>query len=489
MAADLAGVRVGILGIGRSGVAAAKAARHAGGHPFVVDEKAGAPGSVLELRSLGIAAATDWTGSFSSGNADLVVTSPGVPKDNPRLQEALSAGIEVIGEIELAYRIAKAPIVALTGTNGKSTTTVMTYLCLESAGQRPILCGNIYGSGYEEMPLTEAAVAAEADQVLVAEVSSFQLDFTPTFRPVSAGITNIWEDHLNRYGGSMAAYAAVKHLIFAHQTAEDYAVVRAHDPVVRPPKGPIVLTFGSGGEHAQVETDQLIILGTRLAAKDLPFKEPHNYQNAAMAALLGYGYLRVRRDRDPGSEAARILHTAEAQAEATIAARRSVYSQRRPNQKPWVAPPELLAGLKQFRGLSHRMEVLGDKSGVKVINNSMCTNVDAILKSATAIREPKHLLIGGVNKGLDFRPLRNYLANRRDQAYLYGRDAAAINETLGGGWPVFAKLREAFDAAKAASKPGEVIMLSPGCASFDEFEDFRHRGNVFKELAMEWLKS
>jgi UDP-N-acetylmuramoylalanine--D-glutamate ligase len=360
---------------------------------------------------------------------------------------------------------------------------------LESAGQRPILCGNIYGSGYDDVPLTEAAVAAEPGQVLVAEISSFQLDWTPTFHPVSAGITNIWEDHLPRYGGSFAAYVAAKHLIFAHQGPEDFAVVRAHDPAVIPPQGPTVLTFGAGGEHAQIEMDQLTVLGVRLAAKDLPFHEPHNYQNAAMAALLGYGYLRSRRALHPDGAAAKLLDEAEARAEAAAAARRSVYSRRLPAEKPWIAPHALIAGLRHFRGLSHRMELVGEKNGVHVINNSMCTNVDAVLKSAIAIREPKHLLIGGVNKGLDFRPLRNYLANGRDFAYLYGRDAASIDEMLGGGRPVFATMEEAFLAACKAAKPGDTIMLSPGCASFDQFDDFRDRGDVYKKIAKEWLES
>lgn len=482
--------RVGILGLGRSGVSAAKAALHLGAKPFVVDQGLASSPSLRsnrsELQVLDVPVEEAWTGAFTRENADIVVTSPGVPRDNPTLLAAVESGVEVIGEIELAYRAARAPILAITGTNGKSTTTVMSYLCAKSAGLRPILCGNIYGSGYEELPLTEAAILAEEDQLLVAEISSFQLEWTHEFHPVSAGITNIWADHLNRYDGSLAEYAATKQRIFLAQTLEDFAVVRANDPMVKAPKGPTVLTFGANGEHALVEDDSLTVLGTKLTAKQLPFQEPHNMQNAAMASLLVYAAMRWRRGRDPHSVAAQVLDAAEQSAREARASRRTVYS-RREATEAWVMPSEVLAGLQEFRGLAHRMEPVGERDGIRIINNSMCTNVDAVIKSAMAIKEPKHLLIGGVNKGVDFKPLKNYLANRQSRAYLYGRDAESIAGMLGGEWPTFSKLEEAFAAAAQAARPGEVIMLSPGCASFDQFEDFRDRGNVFKEIAKEWL--
>lgn len=482
--------RVGILGLGRSGISAAKAALRLGAKPYVVDEKPASGAQLankVELQEMGVRVDDGWTGAFSRENADVVVTSPGVPRDNVKLTGAVERGLEVIGEIELAYRVAKAPILALTGTNGKSTTTVMSFLCAQSAGLDPILCGNIYGSGFEEVPLTEAALTAQPEQVLVAEISSFQLEWTRDFHPVSAGITNIWADHLNRYNGSLADYAATKQRIFLAQTSDDYAVVRAHDPLVKAPIGPHVMTFGSGGEHAQVEDDAITVLGYKMAGKKLPFQEPHYLQNAAMASLLVYGLCRWRRERDPNGHAAALLNQAEAEARAAKAARRTVYSRRETGVEPWVMPPAIMSGLLDFRGLAHRMEPVGEREGVRVINNSMCTNVDAIIKSAMAIREPKHLLIGGVNKGVDFKPLKNYLANRQSKAYLFGRDAASINQMLGAEWPTFETMQEAFAAATRAVKQGEAIMLSPGCASFDQFEDFRDRGDVFKQIAKEWL--
>ena len=149
--------------------------------------------------------------------------------------------------------------------------------------------------------------------------------------------------------------------------------------------------------------------------------------------------------------------------------------------------PQIFAALKTFKGLDHRMEKVGEKKGVTVIDNSMCTNPDAVLKSAMGLQEPKHLLLGGTNKKLDFKPLKAYLSNSQNRAYLFGKDAGEVNSQLGGTFPIFETMAQAFNAATQAAKPGEVIMLAPGCASQDQFEDFRDRGNVFREIATEWL--
>jgi UDP-N-acetylmuramoylalanine--D-glutamate ligase len=145
--------------------------------------------------------------------------------------------------------------------------------------------------------------------------------------------------------------------------------------------------------------------------------------------------------------------------------------------------------LTQFAFIAHRMEPLGSRDGIRVINNSMCTNPDAVVASAQAVRDPVHLLMGGVNKGLDFRRLRNYLANGRNRSYLYGRDANELDAMLGGNLPVFTTMVEAFEAATAQATAGEVIMLAPGCASSDQFRDFRDRGEAFRAMASRWLES
>ncbi|MGV3616715.1 MAG: UDP-N-acetylmuramoyl-L-alanine--D-glutamate ligase [Fimbriimonas sp.] len=514
------GKRIAIFGLGRSGLAIGRAALALGANPHVYDEK---PLEALPKRDAydqaveaGIPVTLWWGGTFEE-TPDMLVANPAIPKDHPKLLHALAAGIQVISEVEFAYRISRAPIVAITGTNGKSTTTVMTYLALRACGIDAVLCGNIFGSGYPEIPMTEAALASTPDQVLVAEISSFQLEWVHDFRPVAAGITNIWPDHLDRYM-SFEDYAATKHRIFQCQGEGDFAVVKANDPVVVAPGGadlryrsrrvrrgpeperdardthgrdaratPTVLTFGATAEHARVEEMDLQLLNQRIRLDSLPFSEPHNYVNAAMAGLLAYGALAAIRRKRPDSRAAELIREAEDAEGARRKAARSVYDVRTAEPPMLALPMGVVEGLREFKGLAHRMEALGDRDGVRVINNSMCTNPDAVIKSAMAVRDPAHLLIGGVNKGLDFGPLKHYLANHRHRAYLFGSDAADLNAMLGGSHPIFRTLEEAFAAAKERAVAGEVIMLAPGCASTDQFRDFRERGDVFRTIAKEWL--
>ncbi len=488
------GKRIVAMGLGRSGLAVARAAVAKGAQAIVVDEKTELlkPELVDEARAEGIDVRLGWSGGFAELEPDLVVVNPAVDSRHPKLQ---NAGIELVSEVEFAYRIARGPIVAITGTNGKSTTTVMAYLALRACGLDPILCGNLFGSGYPEAPLTEAALKGGDGQPLVAEVSSFGLEWTSTFRPRAAAITTISPDHLDRYD-LFEDYAATKMRIFAGQTEEDYAVVRAHDPVVVPPCGegnryvprhlrgasqgtrrgscPHVLTFGAAGEHARVDDLHLTILDTPLTLETLPWTEPHNHSNAACAALLAYGLLKA---------------TGSPLIEKALAAKPkpSVFA---PRKAPEPAlPPEIVQGLREFKGLAHRMELVGEKQSVKVVNNSMCTNPDAVVASALAAREATHLLVGGANKGLGFGPLGRLLGGGRHRAYLYGRGAREINAEMGGGFPVFGTMEEAFRAAAAAAHPGETVMLAPGCASSDQFRDFRHRGDVFRELAKDWLQT
>jgi UDP-N-acetylmuramoylalanine--D-glutamate ligase len=491
----MTGKRVVAMGLGRSGLAVARAALAHGANPVVVDEKLELlkPELVDQARSEGIEVRLGWSGTFAELSPDFVVVNPAVDARHPKLTES---GIEFIGEVEFAYRIARGPIVAITGTNGKSTTTVMTYLALQACGVDPLLCGNIFGSGYPELPMTEAALHGRPGQPLVAEISSFGLEWAPTFRPRCAAITNIRPDHLDRYD-SFEAYAATKMRIFANQREEDFAVVRAHDPVVVPPCGtssdyvprhrrsttsresvsgtgecPTVLTFGATGEHARVDEMDLSILDTRISLESLPWSEPHNHANAACAALLAYGLLEVT--------------VSPLIAEALAAKPKpSVYSSRR---EPQLAlPPLIVEGLRQFKGLSHRMERVGVRDGVTIVNNSMCTNPDAVVSSAQALRDPALLLIGGVNKGLSFGSLGRLLGGGRHRAFLFGRDADQINAEMGGRFPIFATMLEAFSAAVRSAHQGEVVMLAPGCASSDQFRDFRHRGDEFRAMAQEWL--
>ncbi len=528
----MTGKNVAIFGLGRSGLAIGKATLELGGHPRVFDEK---PLGSLPKRdvyeeavSAGIPVTLGWNGEFGDEAWDLVVVNPAVPRAHPVLRAALDRGLVVVSEVEFAFRISKAPIIAITGTNGKSTTTVMTMLCLRACGEDAVLCGNIFGSGYPEVPLTEAALRSTPNQILVAEISSFQLEWIVDFKPAVAGITNITPDHLDRYD-SFDEYASTKLKLFANQDHNDYLVVRANDPVVLPPGHvgsaylplnahymspkvehavelglhatgdfvherqldiPTVFTFGLTGHDGRVDDTELLILHRHIRLEELPFNEPHNLNNATMAALLSYSALAWKAAEDPGSNAATLLNRAVEAYLSHVAEKRSVYDVRRPEEGTVrILPKEIIAGLKQFKGLAHRMESVGEREGVGVINNSMCTNPDAVIKSAEGINQLVHLLIGGTNKGLDFEPLANYLANHRNKAYLFGSDAKTLDNMLGGGFPIFATLAEAFRAAVLEARSGETIMLAPGCASTDQFRDFRDRGDVFKTIAKEWLDS
>jgi UDP-N-acetylmuramoylalanine--D-glutamate ligase len=533
------GKRAAIYGLGRSGLAIARAVLHLGGVPTVYDRalpEQMVKQDVLEAaRELGVKLHLGWDGRFDPASLDFLVTNPGVDMRSPILQNAKADGIEILSEVEFAYRISKAPIVAITGTNGKSTTCVMTYLALRECGIDAILCGNIFGTGLPEVPLTEAALHSTPDQVLVAEISSFQLEWVSQFRPAVAGITNIAPDHLDRYD-SFAEYSATKHRIFAAQTETDYAVVRAYDPEVRAPGAGssayrgrrgratafqavsgsgfqpeiqklegsdthgqdghgTVLTFGAQGEHAQVLEEAIQILDKSIRTDEMQVIGTHNYANAAMAGLMAWGALRFLADGSDGSEAKSKARILLAESDAGYVekrdAKRHVYSSKlqTPNSKLQTLPLPIVTALKSFKGIEHRMEMLGSKNGIRVINNSMCTNPDAVVKSAQAVKGPNHLIMGGKDKELPFTPVRNYLANGMHKAYLYGEAKDLLNEQLGGGFTTYNTLQEAFRAATEKARPGEVIMLAPGCASTDQFHDFRDRGNVFKSIAKEWLES
>ncbi len=450
------GARIGVFGLARSGLSVAKAALQLGAFPTIIEEK---EESALKHRlfldealQVGSKVHLGWTHGFDPKLYDLIVKSPGVPRSHPALLKAHEDGIQILGEIEFAYLISKAPIVAITGTNGKSTTTVMTHQCLLSAGFGAILCGNIYGSGYVEVPLTEAALNASAKDILVAEVSSFQLETACHFRPIAAAITNITTDHLDRHK-TFEEYAEAKQKIFGAQGARDFAIVQAVSSVVRHPVIPTVLTFGKEGATAWADDQDLSIGPFKVALSSLPFVGGYNYDNACLAVLL---------------------------ASAAVS---------RMKDQPFAISEDALEGLRQFKGIEHRMELLGERTGIKIINNSMCTNPAAVISSSSSLKEHQHLLLGGSNKKLDFKPLQKYLETSYNKAYLFGRDAEALNEQLGGGHPVFETMAEAFQDAVRNANAGEVVMLAPGCASMDQFDDFRERGNVFKAMAKEWLES
>jgi len=505
---------IAIFGLGRSGLSVARAVTRRGCKTILLESApemlVGKQELVEEYRALGQEAIFSWDGDWAKLDIAEVVVNPAVDSRSPILKAAVEAGITVIAEIEYAYRIAKAPIIAITGTNGKSTTTAMIWSCLKGAGENPILCGNIFGSGFVEKPLTEAADEAGEDDVLVAEISSFQLEWVQQFCPVVSVITNISHDHLNRYN-SFEDYAATKKRIWARQTSDHFTIVRANDPIVgepgkeitgvarrlrafageAPPTNlPTVWKAGATGEHALVEEQRSTVFERVIDHGIYGFLGHHNRTNAAMAILASYAFLRWKGQNHPTSSASRVVSMAIQERQEALDAKQTRFSAYRAPVTEWI-PQSLVEPLKTFPGLEHRMEVVGKKGDTTVVNNSMCTNPAAVLSSINALNGTVSVLVGGVNKDLDFKPLKSLFASRRYRVYLYGQDGESIRHALGVDGASYRSLRAAFLAAVNDLDTGivnsEFLMLAPGCASMDEFRDFRHRGDVFKELAKEWL--
>lgn len=470
----LSGQRFAVAGMGRSGVSIAEAALRSGAQATVYDEKplddAGRIATADHLQGLGAEVIAGWHGRLAGEPYDVLVASPGFRREHPAIRDAIAEGKEVISEVEFAFRITRAPIIAITGTNGKSTTAVLTWLLLRAAGRDAVLCGNIAGSGYPEKTLTEAASEAPAAAVLVAEISSYQLEWVTQFRPRAAAITNVTEDHMDRYDG-FADYFATKLRVFAAQGEGDWAVVNASEPstpvarvIQAIPSAVSVVAFermdaGVASRNAPIHTrsavgDDLIRLsGREVRLADLALGGGHNAKNAVMAWELACSVA-----GDPG--------------EADFGAR--------------------LGALADFKGLAHRMERLGSRGGVLVVNNSMCTNPMAVVASCEALHQRQWLLMGGRTKDADVAPLRAFLAAHDHAVVFFGApselDASdSIATQLSLDAPRMETLDAAFEYASARARGGEAIVLSPGGASTGAFANFQERGDAFRVLAQRWL--
>lgn len=452
---NLIGKRVAILGMARSGVSVARAVSMLGATATVLDQKPADSdaiiGAVDELHGIGVQAVAGWHGRIDADEFDMLVVSPGVPRRHPALRDMRDK--PAIGEIEFAYRIARDPIVAITGTNGKSTTTVLTWTLLSAAGKNAVLCGNIAGSGYDEVTLTDAAIGG--GDVLVAEVSSFQLETVDGFRPFVAAITNIAPDHLDRHP-DFEDYKRCKLRIFEKMRSTECAVINVDDKSVTSADMPDLakkVKFSPSGlnpsnGHTARAASQLFLSGAEIKSASLPILGEHNVANAMMSweiacAMLG----------EPTEE----------QRDA------------------------MLSALLKFKGLANRMETIGEKSGVLVINNSMCTNPSAVIASSKGLSRRQRLLIGGNRKNLDFSSVGDYLRTSKHTAYLFGPDCPEVNRQLRADWPELDSMEGAFLAATKEAQPGDAIILMPGCASADPYANFRERGDAFKAMAMEWI--
>lgn len=438
--------RAYVLGLGLSGVAASRLLLARGIEVVASDRREGA-----ELGLDGLVGAAGVTLDLGQSHPelpagiDLVVTSPGVALDHPVLAAAGRKGIAVVGEIELAFAYLEGSVVAVTGSNGKSTTTAMAGALLAGADVPVEVCGNI------GRPLS-AVVDGAPGRTFVVELSSFQLETIARFRPRAAALLNISPDHLDRHG-SLAAYLAAKQRVFLNQTPEDVAVLNAEEPEVaasatRGHKR-FFARFAAVADGCRLAGDRVVERGpdgesVLFATDDVPLPGPHNLENAMAAALLA---------RAAGA-----------------------------------APETIAPALRGFKGLPHRVERVGELAGIPYYDDSKGTNVAATARSLEGFADGSvHVILGGRNKGADFAYLREIVTRKVRRAYLIGESASALERSLAGSVELERSetMERALEAAAASARAGEVVLLSPACASFDQFRDYVDRGERFQS----WVRA
>lgn len=379
-------------------------------------------------------------------SADAIVLSPGVPHTLPVFQAARENGIPVIGELELAFRFIREPMIAVTGTNGKTTTTELLGQMLTASGKRVFVGGNIGN------PLIEYLDRDEPVDILVVEVSSFQLDTADTFRPRIGVLLNIAEDHLDRYP-DMTAYAASKARLFRRQDSEDTAVLNGSDPRIER------LAVG-------LPSRKLIYYGG-----------PHEFSSGCEGAAVNGRRITLATREWPNAEIPRHLlnlpgdYNAENAAAAALGA---------------VAAGGTLGGITQalgaYQGLPHRTEHVATIQGIRFVNDSKATNVDAVIRALDAYTLPVVLILGGRDKGADFTQLRKAVSKRVKHVVAMGE----ARQSILGALEEIASISTAADMAEAVSEAyrvagaGDVVLLSPACASFDQYESYAHRGEDFR---------
>jgi len=447
---------VAVVGLARSGLACCEVLTALGARVIPYDGKPAAEitDAVAEVEALGLTPLTGGA-ALDYGALDYLVTSPGVRRDAAVLQNAVAAGIPVLGEIEAAYRIARAPILAITGTNGKTTTTVLLGEMLRAAGIETYIAGNI-AAGDLAMPLIKAAHLAPPDAAIVAEISSFQLEWISTFRPKVAALLNISPDHGDRQ--TWEEYVAAKWRIFENQTPHDFAVINEDFTLSpsRPATKALTWEFGRGSsdEYMAYEVNNVL---------SVEFGQSHPLYSREWRKIADVSEVRL-----PGAHNIENILAAAAMATAFGVG---------------IEPIRQVA--TTFTGVVHRLEYVETMGGVRYINNSMCTNAAAFEKSLEALPEPKVVIAGGVFKGGDVATLASAVVRNNVRALvLIGRSApdidAACRAAGYGNVHRAETLKDAVTQATALAQPGDTVLLAPACASFDMFRDFEDRGDQFK---------
>ncbi len=447
---ELKDKRVLVVGLGKSGVASALFLKARGARVTVSDTKSGDElrNEIPALLDHGITVETGGHGERTFREQDLIVVSPGVPVDAALLEQARSLGGVVIGEIELAAQFLRGPIVAITGSNGKTTTTTLTGEIL-AAGGFPTLVGGNIGT-----PAISLAERAKPDTVIVLEVSSFQLETIQKFRPKIAVVLNVTPDHLDRHR-TFEAYVDAKARMFENQRSEDFAVLNADDPTCvamaartraqvfwfsrqkEVKQGAWVsdgnILFRDSGDETKASPREIMLVS------EIPLKGAHNLENVLAAVCAG----------------------------ALMG----------------CAPEKIRQAVRDFKAVEHRLEFVATIRGVDYYNDSKATNVDATIKALESFPANIHLILGGKDKGSDYTVLNDLLRQRVKRVYTIGAAAEKIESQIKNVEVVRAEtLENALRKANAVAKAGDIVLLAPACASFDQFKSYEHRGQVFKEI-------
>jgi len=442
---ELNNKRVLVVGLGKSGVASALFLKAHGARVTVSDTKSGDElrNEIPVLLDHGITVETGGHGERTFRGQDLIVVSPGVPVDAPPLVQARALGEAVIGEVELAAQFLPGPIVAITGSNGKTTTTSLTGEIM-TAGGFPTLVGGNIGT-----PAISLAERTTRETVIVLEVSSFQLETIQSFRPKVAVVLNVTPDHLDRHR-TFEVYVDAKARIFENQRGDDFAVLNADDPTCA--------TMGSRtraqvfwfSRQSEVRQGAWVRDGNILfrdgaqqreimQVSEIPLKGAHNLENVLAAVCAG----------------------------ALMG----------------CAPEKIRQAVREFKAVEHRLEFVATIRGVDYYNDSKATNVDATIKALESFPANIHLILGGKDKGGDYSVLNDLLRQRVKRVYTIGAAAAKIESQIKGVEVVHAEtLENAIRKANAVAQSGDVVLLAPACASFDQFKSYEHRGRVFKEI-------
>ena len=444
---EVAGKRVLVVGLGKSGLAAARFLKERGAKVTVSDARpatliAELPGLVAE----GIAVEAGSHGLLTFRRQDLIVVSPGVPMSTPELKQVRALGMPIIGEFELGWRYLQGEVVAITGSNGKTTTTTLMGEIFEADGRLTLVGGNI------GQPVTAMVAESATATWSVLEVSSFQLETVVEFRPRVAVVLNITPDHLDRHG-SFAAYAAAKTRITEQQTADDFLVLNAEDKDTQmvaahtkaqiywfSPRRQVKQGAFVHGESIFFRVQEGAQPEAVMPVAEIPLTGAHNVENVLAAVC-----------------AARLVGMPSAVIRAAVAG---------------------------FKAVEHRLEFVRELDGVRYFNDSKATNVDAAIKAVESFAGGIYLILGGKDKDSDFAVMNTLLGERVKTVISIGSAAEKIERQLAGVVKIESAqtLQQAVTFARLNAVAGDTVLLAPACASFDQFENYEHRGRVFKEL-------